>query len=61
MTFFINYKFKKKPINFIRYKKVSEYPSSVRDISFSITDIEITDEILNYFDQVTQVKKIFYV
>ena len=59
--FFINYKFKKKPINFIRYKKVSEYPGSVRDISFSITDIEITDEILNYFDQVSHanLKKVF--
>lgn len=59
--FFINYKFKKKPINFIRYKKVSEYPGSVRDISFSITDIEITDEIFNYFDQVSHanLKKVF--
>ena len=35
-------------INFIKYQSVSEYPSSTRDFSFSIKDLEKYDAVINY-------------
>ncbi len=35
----------KKDINFVSYKPVSEYPSSMRDISFSITNPEMLESL----------------
>ncbi|MDA9045013.1 phenylalanine--tRNA ligase subunit beta [Gammaproteobacteria bacterium] len=34
------------PINFVRYQQVSAFPSSTRDFSFSITDADQVDEII---------------
>jgi phenylalanyl-tRNA synthetase beta subunit len=36
-----------KPINFSKYEPVSEYPSSKRDFSFSITRLEKYDEVID--------------
>jgi len=35
-------------INFIKYQKVSEFPSSTRDFSFSIKDSKKYDAVINY-------------
>ena len=35
-------------INFIKYQSVSEFPSSTRDFSFSITDINKYDAVINH-------------
>ena len=35
-------------INFIKYQSVSEFPSSTRDFSFSITDIKKYDDVINH-------------
>ena len=35
--FFLDKKFLKR-VNFLKYKPISDYPSSSRDFSFSITD-----------------------
>ncbi len=35
-------------INFIKYRSVSEFPSSTRDFSFSITDINKYDSVINH-------------
>ena len=35
-------------INFIKYQPVSEFPSSIRDFSFSITDFKKYDTVINY-------------
>ena len=35
-----DYKLNEEQINFIKYQPVSEFPSSVRDFSFSITDFK---------------------
>ena len=35
-------------INFIKYQSVSEFPFSTRDFSFSITDINKYDEVINH-------------
>ena len=36
------------PFNFIKYKSVSEYPSSTRDFSFSIKDFTKYDEVIDH-------------
>jgi phenylalanyl-tRNA synthetase beta chain len=36
-------------INFIKYQSVSEFPSSTRDFSFSVKDLEKYDAVINYF------------
>jgi phenylalanyl-tRNA synthetase beta subunit len=35
-------------INFIKYQSVSEFPSSTRDFSFSITDFKKYHVVINY-------------
>lgn len=45
----------KQPINFIKYKPISEYPVSIRDLSFSVKSpdksVELEKLILNFSDQ----------
>ena len=38
-------------INFIKYQSVSEFPSSTRDFSFSITDIGKYDDVINHLSE----------
>ena len=39
-------------INFIKYKPISEYPMITRDISISISSIEIFDEVIALIEEV---------
>ena len=45
-SFFLNLHKDNKIINFVSYKPISEYPSSSRDFSFSITDLDKVDDII---------------
>ncbi len=49
--FFRDLEFKKKPLNFEKYQKVSEFPSSIRDYSFSIKNIEQYDNVISYIQE----------
>ena len=40
-----------KSFNFIKYKKISEFPSSSRDFSFSIKDLKKVDEVIDYLEK----------
>jgi len=40
-------------INFIKYQSVSEFPSSTRDFSFSIKDIEKYDAVINHLSDLS--------
>ena len=42
-----DYKLNEEQINFIKYQPVSEFPSSVRDFSFSITDFKKYNMVLS--------------
>jgi len=42
-----DYKFNEEQINFIKYQPVSEFPSSVRDFSFSILDFKKYNKVIN--------------
>lgn len=42
-----DYKLKEERINFIKYKPVSEFPSSVRDFSFSIVDYKKYNKVIS--------------
>ncbi len=42
-----NYNIRENKINFIKYKPVSEYPSSTRDFSFSIKDFNKYNTVIN--------------
>lgn len=48
-------------INFIKYKPISQFPSSTRDFSFEITDMSKVSDIIEYFDGISDdiLKKIF--
>ena len=41
-----------KPINFIEYKPISEFPSSTRDLSFSIKNPSNLQMVLNMLDSI---------
>jgi phenylalanyl-tRNA synthetase beta chain len=43
----------KPDFNFIKYKPVSQYPSSTRDFSFAITNLSKVSEIIKYFEQLS--------
>jgi len=60
-TFFSNLKEDNKKINFISYKPISEFPSSTRDFSFSITNIDMVDEIIKILNNITDeiIKHVF--
>ncbi len=40
-------------VNFIKYQSVSEFPSSTRDFSFSITDINKYDVVINHLSDLS--------
>ena len=44
----LDMKYKNDKINFIKYRPVSEFPSSARDFSFSISDIKKYDAVINH-------------
>ena len=48
--FFETYKAAKPDINFIQYAPISEFPSSIRDFSFSISNLEIYDSVISHID-----------
>ena len=43
----------KPDFNFIKYKPVSQYPTSTRDFSFAITNLSKVSEIIKYFEQLS--------
>ena len=45
--FYKDYKLNEEQINFIKYQPVSEFPSSVRDFSFSIVDFKKYNMVIN--------------
>jgi len=49
--------------NFIKYKPISEYPSSFRDLSFSVKDVEkyyeLQEHLLNYKDELLRETFVF--
>jgi phenylalanyl-tRNA synthetase beta chain len=53
MSFFSKLSVQQKAINFINYKSISEYPSSSRDFSFLIEDLQIVHEIIGMLNDVT--------
>jgi len=53
ISFFSELAIKKKSINFISYKPISEYPSSLRDFSFSIVDFSLVNKVIGMLDQVS--------
>jgi phenylalanyl-tRNA synthetase beta chain len=52
-SFFLNLYANKKAMNFVAYKPVSEYPSSTRDFSFSIDDLNKVNAIIDMLDDVS--------
>ncbi len=60
-TFFEGIGVSRSPINFIKYSPISEFPSSTRDFSFSISKIHSVNEVISYFDSLSQenLKKVF--
>ena len=59
--FFKDEEINKFDINFIKYKPVSQFPSSTRDFSFAVTNLSKVSEIINYFEQISDdiIKDIF--
>lgn len=51
--FFINQKANKKNINFSCYKHASEFPSSTRDFSFSINDLNKVNTVIGLLEEVS--------
>ena len=45
-AFFASLSVCKKDINFITYKPISDFPSSTRDFSFSITNLNLVDKVI---------------
>jgi phenylalanyl-tRNA synthetase beta chain len=43
----------KRFIDFVKYKPISEYPSSTRDFSFVIEDVQVVHEILDMLDNIS--------
>jgi phenylalanyl-tRNA synthetase beta chain len=60
-NFFLNLSADKKDINFISYEPISDFPSSSRDFSFSITDLSLVNEVINSLDNVSDeiIKDVF--
>ncbi|MAX49372.1 MAG: hypothetical protein CMD75_00885 [Gammaproteobacteria bacterium] len=50
-SFFSSLTTKQKAINFVTYKTVSEYPSSIRDFSFSIDDLHKVDTVITMLEK----------
>ena len=52
-SFFSSLTNNKKPINFVSYKPVSEFPSSTRDFSFSIGDIHKVNTVIALINEIS--------
>ena len=50
-TFYRDQRTKKSPINFIKYLPVSDFPSSVRDFSFSIKDFDKYNTVISCIEK----------
>ena len=53
MSFFSKLNIQEKKINFINYKPISEYPSSARDFSFVIEDVQTVHEIIDMLKNIS--------
>jgi phenylalanyl-tRNA synthetase beta chain len=53
MRFFSKLSTQEKTINFINYKPISEYPSSARDFSFVIEDVQAVHEIIDMLKNIS--------
>ena len=61
-TIFSSIESNKKVIDFVSFKPVSEYPSSKRDFSFLIKDLNKVDEVINILDSVSgEIIKNFFI
>ena len=52
-SFFSKIVTQQKAINFITYKKVSDYPSSSRDFSFSINDLQKVNVVISILNEIS--------
>ncbi len=52
-TFFLNLSSQPKSINFINYEPISEYPSSTRDFSFLIDNLNIVNKVIDMLGNVS--------
>ena len=52
-SFFSKLTIEQKAIDFINYKPISEYPSSTRDFSFVIEDVQIVNEIIDMLNNIS--------
>lgn len=59
--FYKNAKTNIQKFNFIKYKKISEFPSSYRDLSFSIKSLDQVNGVIDYFEKIKfkTLKKVF--
>ena len=46
---------KEKPFNFIKYKKISEFPSSTRDFSFLLSDKSVVELVINMLAKINDI------
>ncbi|MDA8957353.1 phenylalanine--tRNA ligase subunit beta [Gammaproteobacteria bacterium] len=53
MSFFLKLSTQQRSIDFINYKPVSEYPSSTRDFSFVIEDVQAVYEIIDMLNNIS--------
>ena len=53
--------YKKQSVNFIKYQPISEFPSSIRDFSFLITNFSELKNVINYLENINDrlVKDLF--
>ena len=53
MSFFLKLSTKQRSIDFINYKLISEYPSSSRDFSFVIEDVQTVNKIIDMLNNIS--------
>ena len=53
MSFFSKLGIREKTINFTNYKPISEYPSSTRDFSFVIEDVQVVNKIIDMLKNIS--------
>ncbi|MDC0587713.1 phenylalanine--tRNA ligase subunit beta [Gammaproteobacteria bacterium] len=53
MSFFSKLSSQQRSIDFIKYKPISEYPSSSRDFSFVIEDVQVVHEIIDMLNNIS--------
>jgi len=53
MNFFLKLSTQQRSIDFINYKPISEYPSSSRDFSFVIEDVQAVNEIIDILNNIS--------